>query len=319
MSRGLRKYLNPAKYLSRLLVIANHGLLNRLDVALAPSYDQPFRQPPIFILGAPRSGSTLIVQAITDAFDIGYLSNAHCRFFGWPALAERVLRPLVNKPRSSYQSDYGVTKGKHAPSECGEWWYRFFRREPAYVPAKEADPAKMVNFRRSLLALTDAFDKPVIFKNLYVSLRIQAIVKHIPEALFIEVRRNEVDNAVSILEARKKIYGDYHAWFSVPPPNVDALKQLPPTEQVIGQIRSIYHTIRNDLGRVGADRLLVLEYEKFCDDVHGSLEAISSFLKQRGAIVNRLHSVPVSFTRQRETGIPEAMYKDLMKRSTEKG
>ncbi len=28
--------------------------------------------------------STLMMQVITDVFDFGYLSNAHCRYFGCP-------------------------------------------------------------------------------------------------------------------------------------------------------------------------------------------------------------------------------------------
>ena len=43
--------------------------------------------PPIFIIGAPRSGSTLLLQAIIEVFDLGYISNCHCNWYGAPALA----------------------------------------------------------------------------------------------------------------------------------------------------------------------------------------------------------------------------------------
>jgi sulfotransferase family protein len=313
MSQLLCKYLNPTNYVNRLLDIVNRGLLHRMDCAMAPPYETPLRHPPIFFIGAPRSGSTLMFQVITDAFDVGYLSNAHCRFFGSPALAERLLRPLANKPMSDYQSNHGVTRGQYAPSECGEWWYRFFRRDPAYVPLEEADPAKMRCFRRSLLAMTEAFDKPVVFKNLYASLRVQAIIAHIPEALFLEVHRNEVDNAIDILNARMNCYGNYDTWFSVPPPGVDLLKRLPAAEQVLGQIRSIYQTISRDMESTGSGRFFALEYDKFCKDVHGCIDDVASFLYQNDVMINRAHSVPARFNSRSEIRIPVAINKDLLK------
>ena len=47
--------------------------------------------PPVFILGAPRSGSTLLYQVLTEAFDFAYLTNLQGFLAG--AACSLALRP----------------------------------------------------------------------------------------------------------------------------------------------------------------------------------------------------------------------------------
>jgi hypothetical protein len=156
MMPKLGKYLQPGNYLGHIRRLLNRHVLARIEENRNSRNRPGLAHRPIFVLGAPRSGSTIVVQVITDALDIGYISNRHCSWFGAPALAERLFRPLGNRPDSDYRSSYGVAFGPHAPAECGEWWYRFFRRQPPYVTLDEVDPARMEAFRFSVAALTQA-------------------------------------------------------------------------------------------------------------------------------------------------------------------
>lgn len=308
------KYFNPMNYYNQALRFSNHYLLHRLDCITAPPYENTFKHPPIFLLGAPRSGSTLIFQVITDAFDVAYLSNRHCQFFGTPALAERLFHPTRRRPPSEYRSNHGVTRGAYAPSECGEWWYRFFRRNPAYVTLKDVDEAKMRCFRRSLLAFTEVADKPVVFKNLYASLRLEPINRHIPEALYIIISRNELDNGHSLLETRKRIFGNYYEWWSIPPSNVEELKKLPAYAQVIEQIRSINNTIDIEIKaeRITSSKVHRINYEQFCDDVHREINLLRIFLKKNNCIVKiRGNSIPSHFTRRAVVRIDKDIYEQM--------
>ena len=284
-----------------------------MDIHIAPNYKKAFKHPPIFLLGAPRSGSTLLFQVITDAFDVAYLSNRHCNFFGSPALAERIFSPLENKTPSDYDSYHGQTKGLSAPSECGAWWYRFFRRNPAYVTLADVDEQSMRNFRRSLLALSESTNKPLVFKNLYASLRLEAIAKYVPEALFVVIQRNELDNAHSILESRMKAQNDYNQWWSIPPPNVEQLKLLDPAQQVVQQIRGVHNVINQAIkdGFIDSNRVFTMQYEKFCDDVHTSLQELEKFFLTHNLTVSRRYSVPEKFSINRTTRIEKKLYEEL--------
>lgn len=310
----IEKYFNPNNYASAALRLANRHALEEVEKLMAPDPDLPLRHPPIFFLGAPRSGSTLAVQVITDTLDVGYISNRHCQWFGAPALAERLFHPTRNRPRSDFQSRKGTTEGWYAPAECGEWWYRFFRRKPPYMTLDEVCPLRMRQFRRSVAALTNAFDRPILFKNLYASLRVRAIAHYLPESLFVVMHRNEVDTGHSLLEARFQRFQAYDPWFSVEPPEFERLKGLPAHEQVIEQIRHTHLTIKSDfeLAGVADNRRFDLVYEDFCENPGKTVEQIRSFLLKNGCKVNQRAEPPSCFKPRREVRIDGDLYKRMV-------
>ena len=308
------KYLRPVNYLNRALHIANSRILNHAESIFAPNVSESLSHPPIFFLGAPRSGSTLVVQVITDALDVGYLSNRHAQFFGAPGIAEKIFRPTRIRPSSNYCSNHGTTVGWHAPAESGDWWYRFFRRTPAYVQLDEVDEKKMCAFRRSVAALTNAFERPIIFKNLYASLRIQAIAHYLPESLFIVIHRNEVDNGHSLLETRLKTFGSYESWWSMEPPRVRQLKNLAPHEQVIEQIRHIHETIETDLelSKVHSSRRFNLTYEDFCENPKSKIKEIINFFTWNSCPVAQRKEAPDFFERRKIVRIDKKIYSAML-------
>ena len=298
---------------SKLFRVFGGHILAKFEPVLYKNSDKPLAHPPIFFLGAPRSGTTLAMQVITDVFDIGYISNFHCNFFGAPALAEIVFRPIEGRPRSSYSSVHGKTAAPHDPSECGEWWYRFFRRFPRYVDLAGANDRKMSRFRGSVGSLIQAFGKPILFKNPHAALRIQPIVKYVPEALFIIVERDELDNAHSLLEVRKKVYGSYERWWSMEPPAIKELEKLPAHQQVVEQIRNIYSTIRSDLDIAGVDpsACFTLKYEQLCNDPEKEMLRLDQFFRVNKCEIRRLHLPPEPFARRNEIRIDPELFESM--------
>ena len=307
------RFFNPKNYIGPGLSLTNRHLLRYAEKFLSPSFLKPLDYPPIFFLGAPRSGSTVAIQVMTSALDLGYISNKHCQFFGAPALAEMLLKPLDNKPCSDFRSYHGVTKNFSAPSECGEWWYRFFTRNPAYVTLQDVNPVKMKEFRRSLASMTKAFDKPILFKNLYASFRIKAIVEYIPESLFIIMHRNELDNAHSLLETRMNVFKTYDEWWSMEPPTIETLKRLPVHVQVVEQIRHIQAIIEKDLSqmKVPESRVFHLNYESLCEDTHGMLSKLENFLNLNKCDIKRTGEVPKNLRRSNKIRIDPDLYSKL--------
>lgn len=300
----------------RALRAVNRQVLHPIDLALASPTHQPLEHSIVFMLGPPRSGSTLITQVLTNALDIGYLSNKHCRFFGAPALAERWFRPLGTDQPSDYASDLGGTVGTSAPSECGDFWYRFFRTRPSYVTARDAPERKMAQMRRSIASLICAMGKPLLIKNLFCALRLQPIISALPEALFIVVQRDEVDNGQSLLRGRMSATGAYDRWWSAEPPNIAELRPLPPHAQVVEQIRSIRRLIDSDLAHGGVDsnRVHRISYEGFCDDVTTAVVKVKAFLAANGVAISGRFSVPRTFPRHpRECRIDRQLYDNLVK------
>jgi hypothetical protein len=301
----LRRARQVPRFARRRSVNALNRALGRIELRKAVAAEIPLSHPPVFIVGAPRSGSTLLYQLIVVRFDVGYLSNLHCRLFGAPALVERMAGRRLEPP-AVFSSDHGRTNGLAAPSECGPYWYRFFRKSPQHVPLEEADAGALRNLRASVRALGDAAGRPVVFKNLLNSLRLEPLGEAFPEAIFLVVQRDLADNVASILAARRSVRGDETAWWSAEPPDVDRLRGRPPEAQAEGQVRGIHELIDSAKQRLGADRFLDISYEHLCADTHAVLSEISAFASGHGLELALRRPVPPSFEAGRGSRLQQA-------------
>ena len=291
MVRRARKL--PRFVWARSLRGLNKGLA-ALETRRDGSGETPLPQKPIFVVGAPRSGSTLLYQLLVVRFDVAYLANLHCRFFGAPAFVERAVGKRL-RPPGDFTSRFGSTRGLAAPSECGPYWYRFFRKSPQHVSLAEADPAQLERLRESVRAFAIAAGRPLVFKNLVNSVRLAPLAEALPEALFVFVRRDEADTAASILAGRRTVHADESEWWSVEPPQLERLRTLPPEEQVLEQVRAIESLVEETKEEIGHDRFLDLRYEDVCADTHRALASVAAFAERHGVALRVRRDVPARF------------------------
>ncbi len=307
--RSLALTRKAPRYLrSRSLRTLNRAL-DALETRTASGTEEPLSHPPLLVVGAPRSGSTLLYQALVQAFDVGYLSNRHCTFYGAPSLVERGWHP---QPPVGFTSRFGRTSGPAAPSECGEFWYRFFRRSPQYVPLDEADPRSLRRLRAAMRALGNASGRPLVFKNLISTLRLAPIGVALPEALFLVVRREVVGNAVSLLGARRAVTGDESRWWSAEPPEVAELRRLPAHEQVVEQVRRIEALVERDRELLGQTRFHEVSYEHLCDHAEDTMREIAEFAERAGIRLVRRRPIPASFERPPERRIEPDLHERIV-------
>lgn len=258
--------------------------LNLLETRPVRKSQLPF----FLIIGAPRSGSTLLYQVLTNALEVGYVSNAHARFYGGISYYEKWIQPLKNRKPHDFDSRHGLTKGATAPHECGAYWYQFFRRKPQFVTEADVQPRSMEKLNHSLTRIAQSFHRPFIFKNLHCVLRLGPLVKHFPNLKFVVIRRNLQTNALSILNSRKTVFGDLHEWWSVEPENIDDLKKLPPEAQVVEQIQEIHSEVdRHRKLKQNESRFIDINYEELCCDPHSVVEKVAFFIEQDGGQVGR--------------------------------
>jgi Sulfotransferase family len=255
----------------------------------------PLPYPPILIVGAPRSGSTLLYQAMVQRFDVAYISNRHCRLNGAPSLVERRFAGAAHRP--TYTSNHGFERGATAPSECGAYWYRFFPRSPHHVTLAAADPAALARLRRSVARFSDAAERPVVFKNLYCSLRLEPIAHALPEALFLVMHRDLLENARSLLAGRKRRSGDYAVWWSAEPPGIERIRTLPPAGQAVEQVRAIEGAIDEARAAIGDRRFFDVEYGRLCDEPGAVLAAVAAFAAGAGVTLTPSGEIPKRFER----------------------
>ena len=80
--------------------------------------------------------------------------------------------------------------------------------------------------------------------------------------------------ALSILEARLKGLADASGWWSVKPPDHEALRELALPEQIAGQVVSLRDRMHRDLAEVDASRVFWIDYVDFCASPEAAIEPL---------------------------------------------
>lgn len=223
---------------------------------------------PIFIIGAPRTGSTVLYQALTNQSRVLYFDNLVCHlnhivFIGfW--LSQK---SFGNNTHNSFRSNFGNTSrsGLHAPSECGSFWYRWLPKHKHFIDYEDIDNIDFNQIKREITAVTNYWNQPIIFKNLNAGQRMRLIKKIFPEAKFVFITRQPFFIAQSILEAKRRLNIDDHAFWSIMPKNIEYLRKLDWPNQIAGQIYSLEQQILLDAALFKKKSFIRIEYSELSE------------------------------------------------------
>lgn len=253
-----------------------NGLLALAEAQAAARYTAP-RYPVLLVMGAPRSGTTLMMQWLANLGHFAYPTNLISRFYAAPYIGARVQQLLTDPAYKfgdeipdfanaiDFSSALGKTRGALAPNEFWYFWRRFFpMTEPRYLEDRELAQVDRAGFLAELAALESAFARPLAMKGLILALNIPFLSGLLPRALLVAIRRHPFFNIQSLLEARERYFGTREAWYSIRPPEFEHLQHLSPIEQVAGQVAYTMRGIEAGLGAVELERRLEVSYEAFC-------------------------------------------------------
>lgn len=282
------KYLNPKNYLLYFFNTA-YSTLSPVIAIWEKKYidkyaNQPLKHQPIFIVGAPRTGSTILYQTLTNQLDVLYVDNLVCRFsknffFGfW--LSNKLFK---QKAHNCFKSDHGDTSkcGLRAPNECGKYWYRWLPSDKHFIDYNDLTGNMIKEIREEITTAINFFDKPLLFKNLNAGQRVRLLHKCFPEAKFIFIKREPMFTAQSILKAKRKIGIDNNAFWSVRPKNYKELEQLSSYEQIVKQIFYIEKQIVEDKTLFEHNNFLTIEYNDFRTTVESTLQTCQTFISTK--------------------------------------
>jgi hypothetical protein len=226
--------------------------------------EKRLKKQPVFIIGAPRTGSTIFYQILTNQFNVLYFDNLVSLFNKIPFIGF-ILSNLVfkNCAHNCFKSHHGDTRkyGWHAPSECGAFWYRWLPKDRHFVDYSDINKLMVKQIRNEINAIINYFNKPVIFKNLNAGQRLRLIKKCFPDAKFIYIKRDPLYVAQSILKAKRKIGIKDNEFWSIMPPNVADLKKINGYEQIVKQIYFLQKQIEEDLQLFPEENILILDYK----------------------------------------------------------
>lgn len=250
-----RDWLRPHKYPHYAAALMERALL---------LHRWQSNQPQVFILGLPRSGTTLIYQYIVHRLHVAYFTQGDRLNRQHPCVTALLDHWRYGDYQSDFESSYGKNKGAAAPHEAGGFWTRFFDLD-AYAGYDDLSNAQIHTLRNSVLCAQRLYgDVPFVNKNVKHLLRILPLSRVFPKALFLVVERNLQQVAMSVLRGRYQNLNDAREWWSVKPPDYDQIKNLEPAAQVAQQVTSLQQRLDSDLMQLDPTRILKIDYENFC-------------------------------------------------------
>jgi len=257
--------------------------------------------PLIFILGPPRSGTTLLYQLMIHAFKLAYFPNIGNTFYMCPIFATQLGMKRCPVYQTNFTSNYGFEKRCMAPSEAGNIWNRWFPEEKRdgfnYTPASYLTLDTQHLIYQLIANLERLFEAPFLTKNVKTNVRLRVLYEIFPNALFIRIQRDLIDTAVSLLLYRRKKKLNWH---SVMPKEINKIKRLSDIEQVCHQIFYVEKNMKKDIQLFAPDQFYSVRYERLCENPIRELEKIHHFLTIHECKPERKNNrVPPAFCRSK--------------------
>lgn len=275
--------------------------------------------PVIFIVGPPRSGTTLVTQWLAASGRLAWPTNLLSRFYAAPYLGARI-QQLLTDPRFNYrnellgndrnvsfESDLGKTRGLLQPNEFWYFWRRFFPLKwPEPLSEEQVSKADGTGFVAGLAAIEAALGKPFASKAMLLQYNLTLLADLLPNSIFLHVNRDPIDNGLSILRARERFWGDNTQWYSARPPGTEGLLKRNPYEQVAGQIVLTHRSISTELRALPEHRTLYIDYESFCSDTGPTWSALVDRCRLSGYELDIRHNAPKIFSPRRPDATQES-------------
>jgi hypothetical protein len=283
--------------------------------------------PHIFVFGLPRSGTTLAHQVLSWGLDVGYVSNVMARFWLAPHAGAVISEAVLGGSRDdSFVSDYGKTlapAGGHEFAYFWQHWLGIERLEDLLDFSGDSERADWDGAAGAVRRVQAVFGRPLLFKTNYAAQFLPAFARTFPMPLFVHMRRDPLDVALSILEARHRYYGDDGAWWSTHPPEYESLRGLSPAEQIAGQVVCLRRAYAAQIAKARPELTVDVEYAELCARPSAVIETIRErCMAVHGEAPRLLHPLPSSFatsSRQprndEEAAVAEALRRLLVEKA----
>ena len=293
--------------LEALLEAANHAL-GRADLRRPASAD-PSVLPLVYVVGAPRSGTTLLHQLIARHLAVGYVTNLAARFWLRPSVGIALSRAVLGDAPGAglpLRSAFGTTEGAAGPHEFGYFWRRWLGLdESATHHLDEAAQARVdVEGLRAALRweLLASFGRPVVLKNGVCGFHARLLTNVHPRSLFVHVVRDTAAVVRSILGSRRERYGSYDVWWSLKPSTYPFDAETPAGE-VVRQVIDCRRELETELSTPGVNALTI-DYANVCAAPARALDAVRRAVRDVGADVPLVGNPPARLDVSRGPELP---------------
>ena len=244
----------------------------------------------IFVLALPRSGSTLMYQALCHSFYADYLTNIGNLFYKLPFLGSILSKSLCDGYFSDFRSSEGFVSGISGPAEGRAYWDYWFGNDILEWPETTcvSDESK-VRYLKHVIGRVSSPSRPFITGYLGHVLIWHKLKIEFPGAIFVRLHRRPIDNALSILRSRQA--GSPDSWFSVLPKECVDVLGCSIYEQVASQV----YWLNRRLSALSSENTIHVRYEHLCLSPNIVMDEVSAFCAKKGINLVAKHELPSRF------------------------
>lgn len=241
-----------------------------------------------FLLGAGRSGTTLLYKILSAHREVAYLSNYLNRFPEWPSLAnlQRLLNKFPEYKRKAWFQEQGgayfngsrrkILSIVPTPSEC----------EPLYASC--GIPLSLVGdysllphtgncLRERFEHILQASGAQVLLSKRTANNRRLSILKQIfPNAKYIHLIRDGRSVAYSLLHV--KWWNDHILYWTGKSPRQMTAEGADPIELAAQNWVEEMQSLERGIALIQRNQLLEIQYDELLKDPHGQLKHILNFM-----------------------------------------
>jgi sulfotransferase family protein len=292
--------------------ISDYDFLSRFNKQLVPLenelMDNQVKEdfPNIFILGLPRSGTTLLSQVIFNNLDVACTNNLIARFWDTP-LSGTYLSKIVlgNVKPDSYNSKYAATDSVLSPHEFAYFWRKHFLSFDVTTsyPVSRVNEIDWAAFQKIILNMNRIMGKGFVHKPLEIpGYYLEHFLELFKKSIYVYIKRDLEDVVVSIAKARLEHYNVLNRWWGTYPVEYFKLADKNYAEQIAGQIYYLKKMYDENCEKYfKTNRIIIVEYKDLCNDpkqllneIMEKVKSVSGYeLKQVNEMKPLKHSVPV--------------------------
>lgn len=234
-------------------------------------------KPPIFIVGAPRSGTTILNQMLAAFTDCGYIDNLSASFWNAPAIGVLLSKKLIKKRVFTGKSHFGRTSDISEPHEFGMFWRTHLNYQDM-VQMPEGHAIDWNNLIDALNRIAIAWNASTVFKVFQLTWHIKELKQYLPEARWLWITRDLIDNALSLLKSRQSRFGCINQnYSSLPLAAKECSSKRSPFHQVVAQVFFINQWLENELKLHYPGQYLKFDLSSLCATPSQKLKESADF------------------------------------------
>ena len=281
MNRGRKSFL---VIMARILQSVPPILLNWIELYLKKYNIKKY--PIIFIISAPRSGSTLTYQILSKGIRCQYFTNLWNLLYSVPLIGGLFSMDKMSS-KNDFSSDRGLVDGVYGQAEGLKFW-KYWIDQGLEQKRKNNIRISRIKYLRKVFGRLLSEKSPLIISFLGHAYCVDLLRIIFPGCIFLYLKRDKLSNIYSMYKV-----GQEFEWFSLKSYGWKEALKLDSHSRYIWQYNKILKTIESQISH---EDTLVVNYEKICQDPKGFLKDVKLFCRTKNIEIKlTLENIPDSF------------------------